>query len=287
MALSILNTLIQGVMLGGLYALFALGLSMSVGIMRTVNIAHGDLIVLTSFMLLTIMTHLGVNVFVALALIVPFIFAAYYLLQRYLLQRVAGKTILAPLLVTFGLSVIIQNGLLESYGAYPKLLDGGGLQAATLALGPFNIGLLPLLTLGAAIGLIFLLDLLLYRSPVGANIRAVADDVAAAKLVGLPSTHIYAIAMGIVGITIAVAASFMGLRMNFDATSGPSQLLVSFEVVVLGGLGSLWGTLLGGIVIGVAQSLGGQINFSWQILAGHLAFLIFFMIRPQGLFPKY
>jgi branched-chain amino acid transport system permease protein len=145
---------------------------------------------------------------------------------------------------------------------------------------------LSLLTFAAAVALVLALDVLLYRSRIGARIRAVSDSVTSANLVGLPSAHIYAVAMGIVGVTVAISAGFMSVWTNFDPTSGPSRLLVAFEAVVLGGLGSLWGTLLGGIIVGVAQSLGAQFDAGWQLLAGHLVFLTIFLLRPQGLFPK-
>ncbi|WIM11179.1 branched-chain amino acid ABC transporter permease [Enhydrobacter sp.] len=282
-----LNLVVQGVLLGGLYAIFALGLSLSVGVMRFVNIAHGDFIVLVSFLLLTVATALHINVLLALLLVIPLAFAGGYLLQRILLQRVVGENVLLPLLVTFGLSIIVQNGLLQGFGADTRTLSAGRLDTSSLQIGGLYVGVLPVATFVLAIVLVLGLEWLLYRSRIGAGIRAVADDVAAANLIGLSSARIYAIAMGIVGVTVAIAACFMGLRMNFDPTSGPSRLLVAFEVVVLGGLGSLRGTLLGGIVLGIAQTLGGQIDGAWQVLAGHLVFLAIFLLRPQGLLPRY
>jgi branched-chain amino acid transport system permease protein len=281
------NQIIQGILLGGLYAMFAVGLSLSVGIMRFVNIAHGDLIVLASFVLLTLTTKLGVPLPVATAIVLPAALVAGYLLQRLLLQRVIGQSVLAIVLVTFGLSVVIQNALQGIYGADTRLIQGGGIETATIHLGGgINIGVLPLVIFMFAIALVFALDLLLYRTRLGARIRAVSDDVASANLVGLKSAHIYGLAMGIVGVTVALSASLMSVWTNFDPTSGPSRLLVAFEAVVLGGLGSLWGTLVGGIIVGVAQSLGAQVDAGWQLLAGHLVFLAVFLIRPQGLFPK-
>jgi branched-chain amino acid transport system permease protein len=282
-----LNLVVQGVLLGGLYAIFALGLSLSVGVMRFVNIAHGDFIVLVSFLLLTVATALHINVLLALLLVIPLAFAGGYLLQRILLQRVVGENVLLPLLVTFGLSIIVQNGLLQGFGADTRTLSAGRLDTSSLQIGGLYVGVLPVATFVLAVVLVLGLEWLLYRSRIGAGIRAVADDVAAANLIGLSSARIYAIAMGIVGVTVAIAACFMGLRMNFDPTSGPSRLLVAFEVVVLGGLGSLRGTLLGGIVLGIAQTLGGQIDGAWQVLAGHLVFLAIFLLRPQGLMPRY
>jgi branched-chain amino acid transport system permease protein len=284
-----LNEIIQGILLGGLYAMFAVGLSLSVGVMRFVNIAHGDLIVLVSFLLLTLTTRFGISVIAATAIVLPITFAGGYLLQRLLLQRVLKRNnnVLAIVLVTFGLSVIIQYSLQGIYGADTRLVWGGGIQTATIVVGGgVNIGVLPLTIFMAAVALVSALDLLLYRTRLGARIRAVSDDIDSANLIGLPSARIYAVAMGIVGVTIAVCAAFMSVWTNFDPTSGPSRLLIAFEAVVLGGLGSLWGTLAGGIIVGVAQSIGAHFDAGWQLLAGHLVFLVVFLIRPQGLFPK-
>ena len=281
------NQIVQGILLGGLYAMFAMGLSLSVGIMRFVNIAHGDLIVLVSFLILTLTTTLGLSPLAAVLVTLPIAFAGGYLLQRLLLQRVLGKGVLPIILVTFGLSIIIQNGLLGTFGADTRKVAGGSFETATLVLGGgVNVGLLPLAIFLAAIAMVIALDRLLYRTRLGARIRAVSDDVASADLVGLPSARIYATAMGIVGITVAISAGFMSIWTNFDPTSGPSRLLIAFEAVVLGGLGSLWGTLVGGIIIGVAQIIGAQVDAAWQLLAGHLVFLAIFMLRPEGLFPK-
>jgi branched-chain amino acid transport system permease protein len=283
-----LNQIVQGVLLGGLYATFAMGLSLSVGVMRFVNIAHGDLIVLVSFLILTLTTTLGLSPLLAVLVTLPITFVGGYLLQRLLLQRVLGKGVLPIILVTFGLSIIIQNGLLGTFGADTRKVAGGAIETATLMLGGgVNVGLLPLTIFLSAIAMVIVLDFVLYRTRLGARIRAVSDDVAAADLVGLPSARIYAIAMGVVGVTVAISAGFMSIWTNFDPTSGPSRLLVAFEAVVLGGLGSLWGTLLGGIIIGVAQAIGAQVDAAWQLLAGHLVFLAIFMLRPEGLFPKY
>jgi branched-chain amino acid transport system permease protein len=282
------NQIVQGVMLGGLYAMFAMGLSLSVGIMRFVNIAHGDLIVLVSFLILTLTTTLGLGPLAAVLVTLPIAFAGGYLLQRLLLQRVLGKGVLPIILVTFGLSIIVQNGLLGTFGADTRKVAGGSFETATLMLGGgVNVGLLPLAIFLSAVAMVIVLDRLLYRTRLGARIRAVSDDVATADLVGLPSARIYATAMGIVGVTVAISAGFMSIWTNFDPTSGPSRLLIAFEAVVLGGLGSLWGTLAGGIIIGVAQVVGAQVDAAWQLLAGHLVFLAIFMLRPEGLFPKY
>jgi branched-chain amino acid transport system permease protein len=283
-----INQLLQGILLGGLYTLFATGLSLSAGVMRFVNIAHGDFIVLGCFLLLVLTTAARLNPVVATLAILPLAFVIGFALQRFLLQRVVGENVLLVILVTFGLSIIIENGLLEGFGADPEKVSGGWIETATISLGHgINMGLFQLATFVAAVALVAALDVLLYRSGIGAKIRAVADDVAAADLIGLSSVRIYAVAMGISFVTIGIAAGFMSIWTDFDPASGPTRLLIAFEVVVLGGLGSMWGSLVGGIVLGVAQSVGAQFDIAWQMLAGHLVFLVVLAIRPQGLFPKY
>jgi branched-chain amino acid transport system permease protein len=283
-----INQILQGVMLGGLYTLFATGLSLSAGVMRFVNIAHGDFIVLACYALLLLTTMLGLNPAIATLAVLPIAFAFGFGLQRFLLQHVVGDNVLLVILVTFALSIIVENGLLEGFGADPQKISGGWMETATIALGHgINVGVFHVVTFAAAVILVAALDLLLYRTGIGAKIRAVSDDVAAANLIGLSSVRIYAIAMGISFVTVGVAAGFMSIWTNFDPASGPTRLLIAFEVIVLGGLGSLWGSLVGGVVLGVAQSIGGQFDIAWQIMAGHIVFLIVLALRPQGLFPKY
>jgi len=283
----ILNVALQGVLLGGLYALFALGLSLSVGVIKLVNIAHGDLIVLISFALFYLTQPLGLPLPAAILIVLPLAFGIGYVLQVGLLQRVMTKGLLPPLLVTFGLSVIIQNGLLETFGADTRSIPGGALQTAAIRLSDqIYLGVLPTLTLVVAVACIYSLDLLIYRSRFGARLRAVADSPDTARLIGLPVNRIYATALGLVGITICAAALFLGLRMNFDPLSGPSRLIVAFEVIVLGGIGNLWGILAGAVLLGLAQSIGAEFDIRLQLLSGHLVFLLVLLIRPEGIFKQ-
>jgi branched-chain amino acid transport system permease protein len=281
-----IDTLLQGVLLGGLYSLYATGLSVIFGIMRLVNLAHGDLIVLGAFLILAA-TAAGVPLFVAFSLVVPLMFAAGYGLQAVLLNRVLGRSILPPLLITFGLSIIVQNGLLESFSADTRRLDVGPVQSGSLALGGgIAVGLMPLFCLAAAVAVILLLNGVFYRTALGRAFRATSDDVEIAQLMGINYRSIYALTMGIALAVCAVAGFFLGARANFDPSIGPARLLYAFEAVIIGGLGSLWGTLAGGVVVGVAQTIGAHIDPEWQILSGHIAFLIVLVIRPRGLFPR-
>jgi len=281
-----LDTLIQGILLGGLYALFAAGLSLVFGIMRLVNLAHGDLIVLAAFLILVLVSALGLNPFVAAMVAMPVMFAIGWGLQFYLLNRTLGADILPPLLVTFGLSIVIQNGLLEGFSADSRRISIGGLESASVALGPINVGVMPLLTLASAVAVIVGLNQLFYRTSLGRAFRATSDDPITAGLMGIQPKRIFATATGIAMVVVTIAALYLGTRANFDPTIGPARLIYAFEAVIIGGLGSLWGTLAGGIVIGVAQTFGAAINPEWQILAGHLAFLLVLLVRPRGLFPR-
>ena len=282
-----LDILLQGAMLGGLYALFAAGLALIFGIMRLVNLAHGDLIVLAAFVLLAIGDTLGISPWAALLIAVPVLFAFGYALQYALLNRTLGPDMLPPLLVTFGLSMIVQNGLLEVFSADTRRLQGGGAETASIELGGgLAIGVIPLMTLASAVAVIFALSVLFYRTPLGRAFRATSDDPEIAELMGIDRRKIHALAMGVTMAVTAVAALYLGMRASFDPTIGPARLLYAFEAVIIGGLGSLWGTLAGGTILGIAQTVGAHINPEWQILAGHLAFLAVLVMRPRGLFPR-
>jgi branched-chain amino acid transport system permease protein len=282
-----LSVLVHGTLLGGLYALFAIGLSLIFGIMRLVNLAHGDLIVLAAFVILAVMTSFGVDVLSALLISLPIMFVIGFALQYVILNQTLGRDILPPLLVTFGFSIIIQNGLQEAFSADSQRLAAGAIETASIQLGGgIAVGVMPLLTLLTAIGVIFALNALFYWAPLGRAFRATSDDPLTAQLMGIDNRRIFAIAMGIAMIVTAIAAFYLGIRANFDPSIGPARLIYAFEAVIIGGLGSLWGTLLGGIILGVAQTVGAHINPEWQILAGHVAFLIILILRPRGLFPR-
>lgn len=281
-----LDTIVQGVLLGGLYALFAAGLSLVFGIMRLVNLAHGDLIVLAAFLILLLVSALGLNPFLAGLVAMPIMFGIGWLLQSQLFNRTLGPDILPPLLVTFGLSIVIQNALLEGFSADSRRISAGALETASLALGPVNVGVMPLLTFLSAVLVIVGLNQLFYRTSLGRAFRATSDDAVTAGLMGIKPDRIFATATGIAMVVVTIAALYLGTRANFDPTIGPARLIYAFEAVIIGGLGSLWGTLAGGVIIGVAQTLGAAINPEWQILAGHVAFLLVLLVRPRGLFPR-
>jgi branched-chain amino acid transport system permease protein len=282
-----LNIILQGVLIGGLYAMFAAGLSLIFGVMRLVNIAHGDLIVLAAYIALIVTQSLDVSPLTSLLLVVPAMAVIGYTLQRGLLNRTLGDDLLPPLLVTFGLAIIIQNGLLELFTADSRKLQAGAIEVQAFQLmQDVWIGILPLIHFVVAIGVIAGLETLFYRTALGRAFRATSDDQSVAQLVGLDTRHVFALAMALSLAVVAIAGVFLAVRANFDPAIGPARLIFGFEAVVIGGLGSMWGTLVGGIVLGVAQAIGAQIDPGWQLLAGHIVFLAILAVRPQGLFPR-
>lgn len=280
------DTILQGVLLGGLYALFALGLSLSFGIMRMVNLAHGDLILLGSYLILVLSGSLFLPPLLAGVLALPLMFALGWLLQRFVLNRAMGKDILPPLIVTFGLSILIQNGLLALFTADSRRLSLGGLETQSISVAGLNFGLLPLLTFVGAVAAVIGLNLLFFRTKLGRAFRATSDDPVTLGLMGRDPRSVFAMATGVAMVVAGVAAFFLASRASFDPAIGPSRLIFAFEAVIIGGLGSFWGTLAGGIVLGVAQTVGGAIDPELQVLAGHLAFILILFIRPRGLFPR-
>lgn len=282
-----INPIVQGVLIGGLYALFAAGLSLIFGVMRLVNIAHGDLIVLAAYLAFSLVGLTGLNPLVCLALVVPLMGLLGYALQMGMLNRVSGGDVLPPLIVTFGLSILIQNGLWTLYTADSHKLSAGALDTGSLPIVPgLDIGYMPLLTFVAAVAIIAGLQYLFYRTALGRAFRAVSDDGEIAQIMGLDRARVFAFAMALSMAVVAVAGVFLAIRTNFDPFIGPSRLLFGFEAVIIGGLGNLWGTLAGGVILGVAQGIGAKIDPGYQILAGHIAFLVILAFRPRGLFPR-
>lgn len=279
--------MLDGILLGGLYALFASGLSLIFGVMRLVNIAHGDLIVLSAFIALAVTTHLGVYPLLSLALVIPIMALLGYGLQCGIFNRTLNDDILRPVLVSFGLSLLLQNALLRIFSADTRRLDAGNLETMHIDLpGGIAVGLLPCLMFVVALAVVVALQLLLYHTELGRAFRAVSDDQEIAQLMGINNAHVFGLAMALSLAIVSVAGVFLGIRANFDPSIGPTRLLFAFEAIVIGGLGDLWGTLAGGVILGVAQTVGARINPGYQMLAGHLVFLAILVLRPQGFFAK-
>lgn len=282
-----LNAILQGVLLGGLYALFAAGLSLMFGVMRFVNLAHGDFIIAAAFAALLLVDLTGMPPLATLAVIIPAMALAGYIGQRVMLNRLAGGDLLPSILVTFGLSVILQNLLLEGFSADSRRISAGWLDTAAVQIGGgLSVGAVPLLLFTTAIGVLALLSWIFGHTNTGRLLRATSDDPEIVGLMGADRKHLYGIAMAMAAAVVGLAGVLLAVKTNFDPASGPVRLLFAFEAVIIGGLGSLWGTLAGGILLGVAQGIGAQIDPGVQILAGHLVFLAILILKPQGLLPR-
>lgn len=278
------NTIIQGVLLGGLYALFACGLSLLFGVMKVINLAHGDLAVVAAYVALGVITVTHVPALWSVVLVVPIFAVLGYVVQRTLIQSSLDRGPLNTLLVTFGLSIVIENALLQFLSANSHSIPGGTLVTASFNLGSqIQIAYLSLVIFVVAVAVLLGLQYFLSSSKHGRLIRAVADDPEAAQLAGADYRHVFGIAAAIAFATVALAGFAFGLYSQFDPTSGTDLLLFAFEAVVIGGLGSLWGTLAGGVILGVVQQIGAQINPQDQILAGQLVFLVVLVLLPQGI----
>jgi branched-chain amino acid transport system permease protein len=267
------NQVVQGVLLGGYYALLATGLSLLFGVMRIINLAHGDLAIVGTFLVWWLHDH-GVSVWAAVAIMLPATALLGAVLQRVMLERSLRAGVLVPLLTTFGLAIVVQNLLFEKFGADIRSIDIGDLAFNGWKItDQIYLGHLPVLIFGVAVVLLGGLQLFLSRAPLGRAMRATAQDPETAELVGVNARAVYLAAAAIALATAGLAGAAFGMRATFDAYAGPTQLIYAFEAVVIGGLGSLWGTLAGGIVIGVAQTIGAQLDPQWSILTGHLVFL--------------
>jgi len=289
-----MEIVIQGLLLGGLYALFALGQSLMFGVMRLTNTAQGDFIILAAFAAIAglalsnpLLPAGRVAPFAVGALLLPVSFGFGYALQRYVLNGTLGRDPLPSLVVTFGLSIVIQNLLLELFSADPRSIETGGLNTASFALpGGVAVGVVPVAIFAIALAATAALQWLFGRTALGRSFRAVSDDKEIAELMGLDAKKVYALATAIAFVLIAVAGVLQAMRTTVSPSDGPLLLLFAFEAVIIGGMGSFWGTLAGALLLGVTQQIGFRLDPGWGIWFGHIVFLAVLVVRPQGLFPK-
>jgi branched-chain amino acid transport system permease protein len=288
---TVADLLLQAALLGGLYTLFALGQSLMFGVMRLTNTAHGDFIILAAFAavagLMLLPGSAGIAAMVVSLALLPVAFAFGWTLQRYVLHGTLGRDPLPSLVVTFGLAIVIQNLLLELFSADPRSIETGGFNTRSLPLGEgVAVGALPLLILALAVGATAGLQWLFSSTRIGRCFRAVSDDRETAELMGLDARRVYALATAIAFVLVALAGVLQAMRTTVSPADGPLLLLFAFEAVIIGGMGSFWGTLAGAMLLGLAQQVGFRLDPGWGIWFGHLVFLVVLVLRPQGLFPK-
>lgn len=283
---ALIQPIINGLLLGGLYAVIALGLTTMFGIVKLVNLAHGDLMILSSYLSLTLVTYFGINPFLSILFVVPIMFVVGFAIQKYLLNRVLGKEMEPPLLVAFGISIILQNLLLLVFTPDAKGIMTD-ISVKTIQIGNIYLPVLYLVDFIIGCLVIFFLRLFYNKSFLGRAIRAASDDVGAAKLMGIDTSNIFAIAMGIAMITAAIAGILVGMTFSFYPHTGSQYLIISFGVIIIGGLGSMKGALLGGIILAEAQLLGAHfVGPGYQLLIGYAVLLAILALRPQGIFGQ-
>jgi branched-chain amino acid transport system permease protein len=277
-----INQIIQGVLLGGYYALIAGGLSFLFSVMRIINLAHGSLAVLAAYALFWLADRFGVSPFLGLVVVLPLMGLLGWILQKTVLERSARSGQLVPVLSTFGLAIVVDNLLFQGFGADTRSLAPyvGSLSYDSWDVSDeISLGTLAMITFVTAVAMLGGLQLFLARTALGRAIRATAEDPDTVGLVGVNAARVNAIAMAVAMVTVGVAGAFLAIRATFAPYSGAAQLLFAFEATVIGGVGSLWGTLIGGIVLGVAQSLGAQLHPQGFLIAGHSIFLAVLLAR--------
>nr|WP_315245332.1 branched-chain amino acid ABC transporter permease [uncultured Albidiferax sp.] len=281
-----LDALVQGLLLGGMYAQYAIGMALMFGVMRIVNTAHGDMMVLLALVGVSLAGALAIGPYVVVAMLVPIAMVLGWLLQKTVLNRVLGNDPLPSLIATFGLSIALQNLMLQIWSADTRSLPGDGLEFASLALGDFFVGVLPLQIFAAALVMTAGLDLTLRYTAFGRSLRAAAADPEAAAITGINPQRVYAAATALAVGMLGIAAVCQSLRATVSPSDGPAQLIYAFEAVIIGGMGSVWGAFLGAMVLGVSQAIGFRLDAGWGILSGHLVFLAVLAVRPQGLMSR-
>lgn len=277
--------IVNGILLGGLYAIVAIGMSTMFGIVKLVNLAHGDLMILASFLCLSFMGWLGVSPLLSLLVVVPIMYFVGFFVQGYLINRVLGKEMEPPLLVAFGISIILQNLLLLIFTPDARTLETS-LAIKTIPITDFlNIPVIYLIDFLLGLGSISALYFFFQRTYMGRAIRAASDDEKAAQLMGVNTRNIYAKAMGIAMMTAAMAGVLIGMTFTFYPHTGPQYLIIAFGVVVIGGLGSMKGALAGGLILAMAQLLGAHFfGPGFQLFSGYVVLLVVLALRPQGIF---
>jgi len=284
--MQLFETLLNGLLLGGLYGLIGLGLSINFGTMRVVHLAHGDLIVLSAYFLVAVLVPAGIPPLAAAALVVPVLFGVGWALQRFVVGKSLGRGVLPPLIVTFGISMVLQNVLLLVATADARTLQSP-LASAGVRLGSITVATVRLVDFAVGLACLGGLLLLLGRTALGRALRATSDDRDTARLMGIDPRRMYAVAAAIAAATGGVAGVLFSVTSTFYPSTGSELLLVAFEVVVVGGLGSLTGTFVGGILLAMAQLVGARLfGPSYQLVTGHVVVLLVLLFRPQGLLPR-
>lgn len=298
LAVDLANGVLSGAMLGGYYALISVGLALNFGVMRLVNLSHGDWLIVAAYLCATLLAASGVSPFWTLMVVVPVMYGIGYAVQRGLLNHVSVQAaerrgmspvfgLMLPLLVTFGLSIVLSQGMLLIFSSDAATIKNDLSYTAIKLSDDLSISMLRFGFFVAAAVLLAALALWMKSTHIGRAIRAASDDPEVAGLMGMRTPHVYAVASGVALASASIAGFMIGMSRSFQPFDGPPFLLMAFGVVILGGLGSLLGSLVGGIVLGIVQVLAGTyFGPAAQQVAGYLLILFVLAVRPQGLLAK-
>ncbi|MEY4039868.1 MAG: High-affinity branched-chain amino acid transport system permease protein LivH [Actinomycetota bacterium] len=284
--MNFLDAVVQGLMLGGLYAIFAAGLSLIFGVMKIVSLSYGAFAVMAAYLALHFTEAIGWSPLLSMLLVVPIMAAFGWVLQRFILQRTLGNSALPSILVTFGLAVIIENVLLLTESADQKRMTLGAIDTAAFEIGFIRVGVYPFGLFILSVILLGILSLVMAKTQFGRAVRAISEDAPTVELMGIRPKRIYAWSAAIALALAAIAGVASGIQTSFSPLSGGMLLIFAFEAVIIGGIGSLWGTFVGALVLGLAQTIGASFFPSQGILIGNIVFLIFLAFLPQGISGK-
>ena len=283
----LLQSIITGILLGGLYAVIGIGMSMVFGIMRLTNIAHGDIMIMASFFTMIMTQDVTGNVWLSLLITIAAMLVLGYLLQTFLVNRVIDQGPEPPLLVMFGVSIIIRNLLFLIFGANAQTIPNPLATTNILNSPNFSISGGYLVNFIVGVTVILVLRFIIQKTYFGMSIRATSSNRVGAELLGVNTKRVFAYTMCLAIITASIAGLLVGQTFPFYPHTGTQYLIVAFGVVVIGGMGSLGGTLVGGILLGLAQLLGAYFfGTAWQTVTGYVFMLIILTVRPQGIFAK-
>lgn len=279
----VVSSLASGFLLGGILALIALGLSISLGVMRLVNLAHGELLVCGAYLSYFLLSYVGIDPIIGLLLVGGIMAAIALPFQRLLIAPLAGKGMEAPMMTMFGVSIILQNVLLLAFSADTRAIEAP-YAARPLSIGPITVSEIYVIGFVVSVVLVGCVHLLITRTAFGRELRASSTDATAASVMGVDVKRVHALTFALGAACAAMGGVLIGTAFSFTPSTGATYLLISFAVVVLGGVGNIFGTLIAGIAMGLLQSLGAVVfGDGYRDLVGLVLFLLALALRPQGI----
>jgi branched-chain amino acid transport system permease protein len=277
---------LNGLLFGGVFSLMAVGLTLIFGVMRVVNFAHGDMMVWGMYLAYLLASRAGIDPYLGFVLCAAALFVLGLLVQRGLVDRIIAAPHEMQILLMLGVALVLENVALVAFGPEPTRVRSS-LGAATLWLGPVFVDVARLVTFAVAVALTVALSMFLYRTDAGRMIRAVADNTYGALVIGADARRVYAVAFGVGAACVGAAGALVSPILPFQPSTGLSLSVTSFNIVIIGGMGSLPGAFIGGLLVSVAESLGAVfLKPSLKELMSFSLLVLILLVRPAGLFGR-